>query len=44
MKELEVRKFLDVIKPDGELFEIRVIDGRWVSVDTLPIVKLLMML
>lgn len=28
MNELEIRRFLDVIHPDNDLFEIRVIDGK----------------
>ena len=28
MNEYEIRKFIDVIHPDNELFELRVIDGK----------------
>jgi len=28
MNEIEVRKFIDIIHPDNDLFEIRVIDGK----------------
>ena len=28
MNELEIRRFLDVIHPDNDLFEIRIIDGK----------------
>jgi len=28
MNELEIRRYLDVIRPDGALFEIRAIDGK----------------
>ncbi len=28
MNEIEFRKYLDVLKPNGELFEIRILDGK----------------